>query len=362
MNARSVVLVVILLGLPSPAFGQRVTTVPSEIACRGCRIVLEPIARLGGLDDADSPSSTSRVARDSRGRYYVAPTHSPGTIAMYDRMGRLVHAFGRPGRGPGEFGSIVGIDVGSGDTVHVFEPDRRSLLAPGLAGFVRVHRLPFPPRATQLVPDGVLLQYLDVGAGGRVRLPLHVIGAEGEVIRSFGGTGEPLETDQLRESVCVLGAANGGRVWSAYVNEYRVELWSREGAHVQTIERTADWFPPATGPAAGSVLTHRPHPAINALWHDGRNHLWVSMLVPARTWRAADPRQPGRVADVDWSSVYDTVIEVIDIRGGRVLARARFDRAMARVRGSGIFLFGTRSVEDGNLVIDVWRARLDGHH
>lgn len=137
----------VLVTLPAGSACQAAPTIPSEQSCRSCRIVLDPVVTLG-RGDGPSLMRRSTVAVDSRGNYYVAPTYNTGEIARYDPRGRYVGKFGREGRGPGEFGNFIHrIVVGPEDSVHVFEGNRHTVLAPSLSAVASV-RMPPCTRST----------------------------------------------------------------------------------------------------------------------------------------------------------------------------------------------------------------------
>jgi hypothetical protein len=55
---------------------------------------------------------------------------------------------------------------------------------------------------------------------------------------------------------------------------------------------------------------------------------------------------------------YDTIIEVVDLRSGRLVARGRMDQALTSARYPGLIVT-YREAKDGSQVIDVWRPRIN---
>ena len=74
------------------------------------------------------------VRRTSRGAYVARSRWVHYQVLVYDAAGDLSAIKGRYGEGPGDHpGSVNHLEVGPGDTAHLFHNDRRkrSLLAPG---------------------------------------------------------------------------------------------------------------------------------------------------------------------------------------------------------------------------------------
>lgn len=353
-----ILLLLILVLFAPPLNSQRVVRIPSTPTCDGCRIVLEPIARLGSADEPLSLISLARVVSDSEGNYYVAPTFEAGLIARYRRDGRFLGTIGRAGEGPGEFRRINGLVMAAGDTLHVFEGVRHTRLAATSGAYLGSANLPFPPRGRLYVPGyGVVIQYMDVG-GGPVNQPLHLVNAAGEVVRSFGGDGKALPPEQSYVSVRAMGAARAGHLWSARINEYRIELWRMDGSPALTVIRDASWFRPWTEQPEGAPFTRRQRPTVTGVREDAAGRLWVTIIVPARDWRPRPGPGDSNLLRTEIADLYNTIIEVIDVENGRLLARSRYDRFIGGLGGSAL-VHGSRSDGEGNTVIDVWRLRLD---
>jgi hypothetical protein len=203
----------------------------------------------------------------------------------------------------------------------------------------------------------MVIQYMDV-RGGPVDEPLHLVSAAGEVVRSFGGDGKPLAPEQSYESVRAIGTARAGHLWSARINEYRLELWRMDGSRALTVIRDASWFRPWTGRDEGAPFTRRPRPTVNGVREDAEGRLWVTITVAAHDWRPRPGPGDTNLLRTEIGDLYDTIIEVIDVENGRLLARSRYDRLIGGLAGSAS-VHGTRIDAAGNTVIDVWRLRLD---
>jgi hypothetical protein len=89
---------------------------------------LEEALRIGELDDPQySLHRVAGITTDPNGNVYIADS-GDARVRVYSRRGVFVRDIGRPGHGPGEFLSIMGIGIFS-DTIYVIDrqADRVSL-------------------------------------------------------------------------------------------------------------------------------------------------------------------------------------------------------------------------------------------
>ena len=77
--------------------GRGDNVVNDDPACSECSVQLQPLARLGKLEDPASHALFATVSRDSRGLYYVAPARGSGEILVYRPDGAFDRALGRTG-------------------------------------------------------------------------------------------------------------------------------------------------------------------------------------------------------------------------------------------------------------------------
>lgn len=347
----------VFLPLASLSSQSRQLTIPDKPSCPTCRIVLERVVTLGSSGEPALSRST-HVAVDSRGRFFAAPTYDPGKIVMYDARGVVVRTFGRPGQGPGEFGALIHmLRVGPGDSIHVFEGNRESVLSPGIAGFGSQRILPLLPNDVLFLRDGRAVVQRTILGDGRTALPLHILDTQGRIARSFGGGGL-LDPRKPYLGVLRLFPAPGDRIWSAHFGAYRIDLWSLDGSRLQTLVRDAAWFRPWDNEPISSTVAERRHPRVVSVAEDPQRRLWVNVAVPGPRWRPPHGGREMRLDELDEDAEFDTVLEVLDPRNGRLLARGRFAQSMSGFIGNGPMLFSRREDAAGNVVIDVWRVRL----
>jgi len=155
-------------------------------------------------------------------------------------------------------------------------------------------------------------------------------------------------------------------MWVAQVSSYDIELYDRAGSLIQLYRREADWFPPGSG----RIVTAQPdgeppQPKVVGVQEDERGRLWVLSIVADSGWRRAfsADRLPPRRAGApqyygveDTNRLYDSVIEVIDPRSGKLISSTRVDEALAAFAGRNM---AWSSVEQGGLT-GVAQVRLWG--
>ena len=303
-----------------------------KVDCLECRVSL---ARLASLGDADGPGVvgpifTLRQMQD--GRYIVSYDAAASEMLLFAPDGKFIRTIGRSGAAPGEFRSIRWIRV-SGGEVFVYDPGQRRLTV--LAQDFRVVRtVPITGSALNdmaVVNDSLTVFNSVVRTRDLMGYLLHVFDAQGKIVRSMdevpGGFRNDIDEFVYRRPLAL--AANGG-VWSAHRTQYRIERWSFDGARHRTIVRRAAWFPDHISPPTPNA-TEAPKPFVQAVQEDGQGRLWVLTTVADTGWRrglVANPRGRGENALrlIDPNKYFDSVMEVIDLKAGKLVASTRFDQ------------------------------------
>ena len=267
-------------------------------------------------------------------------------MLVYDSRGRYRESFGRSGEGPGEF-----LQPGFG------------VLRPLPGGGVLVLD-PFNQRITRLSATWEFVSSTDLG-GRYVTNLMPLASGAGYVLAGWGRTedSEHAEVTEVidpdgdpREMIAVLPTDDGmrnmfffplatdgkERVWRAFSMEYAVEAWDPgDSGGLVRLEGRPGWFTP--GPPADGYPLEAPAPSvINGLKHEG-GLLWIVTLVADDEWRDA-------VADLvpfvplDPRKMVDSVVEVINIDTGRLVARTVQDEMLSWT-GDKSLLYAIR--EDG---------------
>lgn len=316
--------------IPPDSRGQEPRLVPSEPACAACEIRLDLVARLGELDDPGGVGRPGVAARDGRGWYYVRSAEAPAEVDVFDSGGEYLRTFGRPGAGPGEFGTVSHMYFGANDTLHVFDNQN---------GRISV----FSPEG-ELVRDGGLegevlkLAHLAEGRfaiSGRVLTreslgyPLHLIDGSGRLIRSFGAENAVFRPDAFYSFQRYIAPSGEGSIWAAHHLQYVIELWDVEGELKDVLVRRADWFPPQFTQRRRTPDTPD-YPAIHEIREDANGLVWVIVRVNQPNWSEAlgDPVESpdGRYYPVeDFDGLMGTRMEVIDPQRAAVVASLQTD-------------------------------------
>lgn len=192
-----------------------------------------------------------------------------------------------------------------------------------------------------------------------VGVPLHVINQSGEVVRSFGGVPtEPISINFWTRWRPVT-VTSDDHVWMGLVNRYRLESWSAAGTRQRVLERRSSWFEPWEN-HSGDVARDRPPSRLLSIATDEEGLIWTLVQVADANYKPLYPND-GRerpMYDIrDEAKISDTIIEVIDPRAARVVARQRFPEALNWFFGRGLVSEVNQNDED-DAEIRVHRLRL----
>jgi hypothetical protein len=154
-----------------------------------------------------------------------------------------VRAFGRQGEGPGELRRVVDIQVGPRDSLWVFHSNRTFQVFSPQERYIRGGRLPGTWTSATPLATSELLYAAPIRTPARAGFPLHLLGPDGQVTRSFGAAVpllDPKCSECSRRSFIVSGTP--GRIWVWWLNRYQLEQWTLDGRQLLALERRAPWF------------------------------------------------------------------------------------------------------------------------
>jgi hypothetical protein len=305
--------------------------IPDAVACVTCRISVSTVVTLGSDDGAGAIHSTPLdVSVDGRNRYWVVPIADQSALPIvFDAQGGVIRTIGRRGKGPGEFSRVVDAIPLPGDSALLLDSETRraTIVGPDLEP-VRFIQIPEPLQfnVVRRWPAEVvgMSHYAGGGRGGPV---LHVMAFDVEpprVIRSFGPAWTIRDITTMEKTVARVFPATEG-VLSIVPQRYRVERWSYEGQLLKSLERRPEWFS-VESVSAGTRDTP-PSPRFTAVAEDTSGRLWSFLSVAAPTWREGWPKDRGetRVVAFSMEKMYRTVIEVLDPKENRVIARLQLN-------------------------------------
>lgn len=345
---------------PARAQNPAVTTLTESPDC-DCRIEL---TRVISLSDSLHPglfAYSPLVMRDSRGNWYATSnTDGLKQVGVFDPDGRLKKVLGGLGEGPGEFTIINHIVVDSGDTLYVYDHAqlRRSVFDPGHE-FVRTERIPAFMRDMVPLPSGHMIVNSTIRTADGVDWPLHLIGADGGVLQTFGNETASSRPDDSFLELRAIAVDGEGVLWVAPKNAYELSAYSMAGTRLEPTNRRyrrqVDWFQPWTEPSRGA---EPPKPNVNqiAFGPEDPSLLWVLISVADAEWAPVPPQRSSKEL-ID--SLYDDILEVIDVKSGSVLASRRFGPSLSRLTFQG--LIPALRIDDANKVwMDVFMPTLHG--
>ena len=328
--------------------------------CPDCEIELVEVGVLGDAADdtsmrEDAGSAPCVVGRMASGEFLMGAPVGGGEILVYGASGPSTRTIGRPGQGPGEFGTELRLVVGPGDTVYVLDEENARIQVMSPSGdYVRSFALPARVSTFALLTTGEVLIHPAPRPQSPDPLPLfYLFSPSGEEIRRFGVPGENLSPlDQW----AVSPTPEGG-FWEANIRRYEANLRRTDGTVSRTINRSVDWFPPdaevdpgfpATGPLP-TILYH--------FWHNEEGLLWVFLLRPDEDWQ---PPSSAEITPQSTRQMFDMMIEVLDLENSRLVTSLRIDEWLGAVCGSNL-MYTVFYTEEGDTRVRVFEPRLVGY-
>ncbi len=347
---------VALLGLASlvSVEAQPTPKALTEVSCKTCRIDLRRERTIGGGSDNFLEDWPSSVAMGSRGEIALAIKGGRGLPRLTTADGDL-RPLGRRGSGPGEFRVPVTVAFGQGDTLNVFDlgNGRRSeVVADGRT-----------VRSSQFVGGSAILRLLpsnDILVAYPSATRFHLFDRDGNAVRSFGPS--IANRSGTQGPTYLISNVIDGRFWSVVGKSYALEEWSVDGQLLSRMQREAPWLSPDQ-PISDGALGAEPTAFVSDLRIDSAGRLWILVNVPSETWRSGlgtVDRSRGFISypQRDFSRLFDTIIEVIDLRSRNVVLSTRADGYFRRFL-SDTHLASFREDESGSPLVDVWKILLD---
>ena len=338
---------------PSVA-GQQVVEVSGEVSCLECRITMDTVLTLGGLDGPGSHlvDDLSRVLVDHRGRILVTTTPS-NEIAVFSSSGKFLREIGGAGEGPGEYYGITNIYVGP-KYVHVFDLNGRTLLDAD-HNFVR-RDVFWAQSGTATVTESERVVHAgDVPTSKSVGHHLHTLHEDGSV-RSYGWDGPGEARGPTGRWFAV--ATNDTAAWLADSRSGRVEVWALAPAPKLSrifYRRIEEFDRGATGRLWPSTINKRAQ-------LDDRG-LWIIWTAPDPNWslRTSDPETSHQwFLAMPRQVIQDGVLDLVDPVTGRTLARHRSDLPLPGFVGGSDMVTAYEETEAGVPWLHLLRPRL--HH
>ncbi len=324
--------------------------------CHSC-IRAELITLLGDREGPGTIYQSQWVTRDTIGRYWVLQWDGPKIFAP---DGTYLTSFGRSGEGPGEFTRANHIHRDDEGTIHIFDVGnlRRTSISSELE-VIDDARLPGGVRTAVPIPrTGAYMANMFAFSPELFGYSLHLVESD-SVNVSFGLPRQSGPTGALRH----LAIAHDGRLVTAHLFKYELELWDQTGARTLGLVRQGLWEPDL------DPTTERPRrltkerdelfgsvSAIGSL-SDGR--LIVASWVPKVNAREALVERVTDAGDVfldlpQPDQGFDTVIEILDVDDRRVVASTRLQDVLISGFLEHGHAYGPVYDADGTPRVGVW--------
>lgn len=258
-----------------------------------------------------------------RGRIFLIEYAGPA-VSVFSPEGSYLKTLGSKGEGPMEFRFISNVLFSSDSTYVVDGLNARITVFDSDLRFVRTSPLGvMASDEAAFVNDSVIVMNAHVATAQTAGHPLQLINRRGEQLGSIGGEGARYNGFMMNGSRRVAVDPEGV-IWSARTSEYVVDAWDVHGRHLRRLTYEPDFF---QGSPTGRDLTKPPPSMLLELSADADGYLWVITAVGDERWESAIDGPPGthQARIVDYNLYYDCIIEVIDPRAAKVVARKRVD-------------------------------------
>lgn len=317
-----------------------------------CEIVLTKVVTLaeGGPDGSLHGSAPLTVVQDPRGHFLV-PTGDRRQVAVFTTTGTLITRLSL--LDPSERAVALSASGDGPVLAWIFPAGRTLAINADLTVSAWPWLLPYLPAFIRADKAAIVAQ--QIHSPDLIGYPLHLVGVDGRVVRSFG-----TETPEYRADLRLLlervaAPAADGSVWAAAPGRYVIERWNpATGAKVSGLPVRSDWFVESSSYPRDNRT--RPKPVIRALWErDGL--VWVLIQDADTAWKPGEELEQPLVPALR-NALSDSVLEVIDPATARVIASERFPfvlfgRPPQALLGS--YAFTPAGAPAG---VDVWRPVL----
>ena len=337
---------------------QTTTIIPDRITCRTCRIEAVPFAVLGSPADSASLDHHASIVI-KRDRIYASAVAFRGPVAVYDRVGKQIGQIGRAGKGPGEFSSLAILRSGFGDTIYVFDQLNRRYSTMLTSGkYISSHSFRGDLHDVVYLTGGVFVLQSNIRNRDFVAVPLQIVRKDSVLAAFDGPDSEYIVSDVFTLGRVLSRGLDANSFWAARMNRYELQMWSAGPRLHSVVSRRASWFKPWDG-NAGNPFEKRTSPILNGIWVDQNRRVWTMTMVPDRRWAKSNyvSGTERRISADERKKLYDTIVEVIDVEKGVVLARQRFEHPLLRVDPTP-YVFTTQETADGDVQVAIYNLRL----
>lgn len=322
--------------------------------CETC-LSLSPVAALSTAQVPVVPSMAQSVLQTTDGRLLVSYlfTGVP-QFAVYDSVGDLVDLVGRVGEGPGEFRRAPRLYSGPRGTVWAVDADRLVRWDPLLRP-TQTSRLPervFGDRSVVLPSGSVVLNMSGAGPAG----PSFSVA----IVDSTGATLFKLSDWAGQPEPPVIAPADGDGFWVVGPHQSLLHRYSSTGRLLEDvrvdlgqIDAFADWPAVPTGAQPGGT----PPPAHVGMLDIGDGLLVLLTAVPDIDGAPTPTGNLIQPEAIDGNEIFDTVLTLVDLSGGRVIGIRRLPESLHVVGTASAYdlVYAIHAGVQGHVITEVMR-------
>lgn len=307
---------------------------------------LEEIAALGSSSARLEASMLVSVAKFATGSYVVSPLFRPPTILLYASSDTSAWKDGRGSRLSTRFVSPPLLCIGKGDTLYAIDQRRVVRFDDALRQVDELSLDVLPRASTVVLSDGSFVVDGRVYGKGAVTYTVQMLNRAGTFVRSLAPEGSVGPA-----GATLVAAARNGGFWTLKSNESSLRMYNAEGVEMNVITiGSGDWFRPWEGIVVGEARNSRPRP------HRAGLRQITDSLVAVLTWVADDGWRPAGTtviapATEDLSETWSTIVEIVKVGSGVVVASAKSRLALSFIAGSANEVVATRREGDGGVVV-----------
>ena len=347
--------------LPLDTGTAQATSDDDEPTCLDCAIRFDLVATLGSLDSADwLPGAPRTMARDSRGRFYLAFPNL-GHVLVFDSAGNMLPRVGRSGRGPGEYHLPYLVRIARSDSIVVFDFGRQLSLVNPMGRFEKRSGPVLVDAMDLLVTGDGTVVFSGAALSSTANRPngvFSVYDADGaDIEHSFHSPDGPV--GGLRPLRFYLGPSrHSDRFWATPVDRYEMMEYGIDGTLVRRITRSPSWL--RIREAINEAV-----PPFSTIWGlaEENDQIWTVGRGTVDNWSRywnedvlKSSEEAGRNLIDQWS-LYTSIVEVVDVDTGRLVTYANIP-GLVLALFPDLYVASYRENEAGVPFIDIHRMAL----
>ena len=318
------------------------------------QLQLQDLVRLESSVPGMEPMPGSKVAKDARGRFLVAPVVTPGTIAVFDSAGSFVKSLGRSGDGPGEFREVSAIQQGSADSILVLDSNGRITVVDPELELSRTVQLQARGTISAIAaagPETVFAATLLMDRSVAERIT--VVDLEsGSVIGEAGGS---LPGDTMEANYRSLARDESGTVWAGRGDARELDGLDPSGNLIQRFPLS-----PGPGPCGQNVAEGTTPPRLLQVGSSASGLIWLMLWQRLPTEPEPAPASGGAIRKLDVSEMQRmnaVWVEGFDPETGQTILCHEFGELVPAGFAGADLVYTLRNDEAGNMKIELYRMQ-----